>query len=117
MGAIKPWHFIVLVVFVLLPLLVIAAVVALVVVLARRSRSAAPSAPQQPAAPQHPWSQQPWSPQPGAPHQGTHPRLPDHAAPEDPRAILDRRLALGEIGPDEHARLRRILDDENGRNP
>jgi uncharacterized membrane protein len=101
MGAIKPWHLIVLVVVVILPLLVIAAVVALVLMLVRRSRSTASSAP----------------PQPGAPQQGSGPRLSDHAAPEDPRAILDRRLALGEIGPDEHARLRRILDDDRGRNP
>ncbi|WP_152352982.1 hypothetical protein [Brachybacterium subflavum] len=101
MGAIKPWHLIVLVVFVILPLLVIAAVVALVLVLVRRSRSA-PSTP----------PQEPWSP----PQHGS--RAPERdPASEDPRAILDRRLALGEIGPEEHARLRRILDSENGRNP
>lgn len=101
MGAIKPWHLIVLVVFVILPLLVIAAVVALVLVLVRRSRSAPSTSPQEP-----------WSPQ----RQGG-PAPAAGAASEDPRAILDRRLALGEIGPEEHARLRRILDSENGRTP
>ncbi|UEJ83217.1 hypothetical protein Bra3105_02495 [Brachybacterium halotolerans subsp. kimchii] len=101
MGAIKPWHLIALVVFVILPLLVIAAVVALVLVLMRRSRSG-PS-----AAPQASWS---------PPRQGSTAPAPG-AASEDPRAIVDRRLALGEIGPEEHARLRRILDAENGRNP
>lgn len=104
MGAIKPWHVIVLIVCVLLPLLVLAAVVALVVALVRRSRSAPSDAQQQSVSPQQ-----------GSPA----PRTEAEPAPasEDPRTILDRRLALGEISPEEHARLRQILDVANGRNP
>lgn len=31
------------------------------------------------------------------------------SAPESPREILDRRLAHGEITPDDHARLRALI--------
>ncbi len=32
------------------------------------------------------------------------------ALPESPRAVLDRRLALGEIDAEEYARLRRLVE-------
>lgn len=34
-----------------------------------------------------------------------------HRSFETPRAVLDRRLAAGEIDADEYARARRLLDD------
>jgi putative membrane protein len=48
-------------------------------------------------------------------HLGTAGR--DGRQPVDARAILDERLARGEIDPEEHRRLREVLDGGTGRSP
>ncbi len=40
------------------------------------------------------------------------PGSPPTGPPESPQACLKRRLAAGEIGADEYAALRRLVDDE-----
>ena len=42
---------------------------------------------------------------------------PGGRQPGDARAILDERLARGEIDPEEHRRLREVLDGGTGRSP
>lgn len=83
MGAVKPWHMLVLL---LLLLVIIAVVVVIVVIATAAARRAQPLA---------------TTPQPAGP-------VPPHEP--TPREILDRRLAAGEIDTDEYGRLRSRLE-------
>lgn len=80
MGGIKPWHVLILVIVLVIVVAVVAAIVTLVVVLTRRAASGARPA-----------------------------QTPSSAGPSA-RELLDRRLATGEITPEQYEQLRRTLE-------